>query len=103
MADRTALKEPPLQQVWRDHLLAGALVAANVGYDEGALVFLAASGDVAHRRAVYTYRRPLVGDASFAAWTLEAVVAGLRTTTDARWVGELDTGYLDFDSIPEHV
>jgi hypothetical protein len=99
VAERDALKEPPLQQIWRDHLLAGALVAANVGFDEGAFVFLAPEGNTACWRAIASYRERLVTDDSLLAWTLEAVIRAARASTSARWVDELAARYVGFEAI----
>src|SRR5690606_9641065 len=76
-ADRSALRGKPLQQIWRDHLLAGALLAGGLGYDEGAFVFLHPEGNLACARAVARYREQLTRGDTFIAWTLEQVFAAL--------------------------
>lgn len=98
-ADRAALRSPPLQQIWRDHLLAGALAAAGVGYDEGAFVFLAPEANVACRRAVEKYRRLLTNDSTFACWTLEDVVRPFSHDRSATWCAELVDRYLAFERV----
>lgn len=97
VAEREALKAPPLQQIWRDHLLAGALVAANVGYDEGTFVFLAPEGNLACRRAVAKYREHLTTDATFATWTPEEVLRPFEDDRDTTWCAELFDRYLALD------
>lgn len=99
VAERDALKEQPLQQIWRDHLLAGALVAANVGFDEGRFVFLAPEGNSACWRAIASYRERLVSDDSLVAWTLEAVIRAVRAATSAPWVDELAARYVGLEAI----
>ncbi len=99
VADRAALKEAPLQQIWRDHLLAGSLVAANLGYDEGAFVFLAPEGNVACQRAVEGYRKHLTSDATFASWTLEEFVRPLERSNEATWIEDVVDRYLAFERV----
>jgi hypothetical protein len=49
--------------------------------------------------AVQAYRACLVDDETFAAWTLEDVVAAIRTAGAARWIDAFDERYLDFASL----
>jgi hypothetical protein len=95
VAARDDLQKSPLQQIWRDHLLAGALIAADVGYDEGAFVFLAPEDNLACRRAIERYRTHLTSDATFVSWTLEEVVRPLKRSS-APWVADLIDRYLAF-------
>lgn len=100
--DRAALRASPLQQIWRDHLLAGQLVRAGVGFDEGAFVFLAPEGNVTCRRAVEKYRKQLVGDSLFISWTLEELVSALHGAgADAQWVDDLELRYTFFWAVNE--
>jgi hypothetical protein len=98
---RDALKKPPLQQIWRDHLLVGALVDAREGFDEGAFVFLAPEANAACWRAVAKYRQQLTTHASFAAWTLERVVAAIETASSEPWTRELRERYVAFERVDE--
>lgn len=99
VAERETLREPPLQQIWRNHLLAGALVASGVGFDEGTFVFLAPADNAACRRAIASYRRHLVMHDSLLVWTLESVIKALRTATTAPWVDDLAARYLGFEAV----
>ena len=93
-----AVRRRPLEQIWRDHLLAGALRLVD-RYDDGFFVFLHPEGNPACAEAVAAYQDCLADTGTFAAWTLEQVVAGLRRHTDAPWVETLHQRYLDFDRI----
>jgi hypothetical protein len=93
--DRRALKDKPLQQIWRDHLLAGALLGGGLGYDEGAFVFLYPRDNTACARALAAYRAELTNDDTFLVWTLEDVVAALHAASDAPWIDALQERYLD--------
>jgi hypothetical protein len=89
------LRQKPLQQIWRDHLLVGSLVAdADAGYGEGRFVFLSPAENTRCRDAVVAYRACLVNETTFSAWTFEQVVAALRGATPAPWVDELAARYL---------
>lgn len=96
VAERDALRSRPYQQIWRDHLLAGALVAAGVGFDEGAFVFLAPRDNGACARAVSGYRSHLTDEATFLALSLEDVHAALAPEGDATWHDAFFARYLDF-------
>jgi len=94
-ADRSALKKSPLQQIWRDHLLAGAVLAGGLGYDEGAFVFLYPRDNGACVRALAAYREQLTSDGTFGTWTLEDVVAAHRDA-GAPAAAALAARYLDW-------
>jgi hypothetical protein len=99
--DKTALqrlKACPLEQIWRDHLLAGALLA-NGEFDNGFFVFLAPEGNEYCREAVADYRQCLTAEDLFESWTLEDVVEALRTHATAAWVELFYDRYLDFSKV----
>jgi hypothetical protein len=94
------LKAKPLQQVWRDHLLAGSLlVDPDAGYDDGFFVFLHPSDNDRCVRAVAAYRACLTSDASFVPWTLEGLVEALRAEGSGQWVEVFARRYLAFGRI----
>ncbi len=97
-ADRAKLKAKPLQQIWRDHLLSGALVRGGLGYEEGAFVFLYPQDNAACVRALAAYRAQLEGDATFMTWTLEDVVAAERDA-GAPAAALLTERYLDWAAV----
>ena len=67
------LRRPPLEQIWRDHLLAGAMLASGV-WKSGFYVFLYPEGNAHCARAAATYFECLTGRESFDALTLERFV-----------------------------
>jgi hypothetical protein len=95
----TRLRERPLQQVWRDHLLAGSLLLdVGAGYDEGVFVFLYPSENVRCLAAVEAYAACLLpGCTSFVPWTLEAVVAAVHAARAGAWIGDFAGRYLGMD------
>ena len=72
------LQKKPLQQIWRDHLLAGSLLLADEGYDRGAFVFLYPSDNERCASALTDYQRHLTNADTFLVWTLESVIKAAR-------------------------
>ena len=94
---REKLRQKPLQQIWRDHLLAGSLLLDGPSsYDDGAFVFLYPAQNEACAGAIGRYASCLTTKESLIVWTLEDVVAALGAATDAAWVEAVDDRYLGF-------
>lgn len=96
---RAALADKPLEQMWRDHLLAGSLVLADVGFDEGTFAFVYPERNDRCADAVARYAETLSDDATFRPWTLESVVGAIAAECDAAWVGQVRGRYLDFERV----
>jgi len=97
--DRFAdLRKSRLQQVWRDHLLAGAMMVAD-RYETGTFVIVRPRGNIAWADAVADYRDCLTNEDTFGEWMLEDVVAALRRHTDAEWVEAFHDRYLAFEKV----
>jgi hypothetical protein len=94
------LKHKPLQQVWRDHLLAGSLLLdRDGGYADGFLAFLYPKDNERCSRAVESYRACLQSETSFVPWTLETVVEAIRAEGGGPWVDAFTRRYVAFESI----
>jgi hypothetical protein len=93
-----ALRENPLQQIWRDHILAGAMLEAD-GYADGFFAFLHPADNEYCREASQAYGYCLTEDSTFVGWTLEDVVETLAQLTDEPWVGMLRDRYLGFEKL----
>ena len=91
----------PLQQMWRDHLLVGAHAHVDA-FDNAAFVFLYPEVNTACAAAVKAYQAGLSDRRTFLAWTLDAFVACLMSLTDAQWVRQFHTRYLDFSRLPPY-
>ena len=96
--DREALKRAPLQQIWRDHLLAGATRLVD-GFDDGVFVVLYPRDNPHVSAALDRYRLQLTNEDSFSAWTMEEVDDVLRELSPAPWVDAFYGRYLDFSKI----
>jgi len=93
------LQLSPLEQIWRDHLLAGSLLNAGDGFKDGFFVFLAPKDNPHCKRAVGKYRECLTDERTFESWTLEDVVAVIKENTGDGWIHEVVDRYLGFGKI----
>ena len=94
---RKQLRQKPLQQIWRDHLLAGSLLLHRPsGYDDAAFVFLYPKKNTVCAEAIDRYAACLTSKESLIVLTLEEVVEALRSATDAAWVEAVADRYLGF-------
>lgn len=93
-----ALRSAPLQQLWRDHLLAGITRVVD-GYDEAAFVVLYPKDNTHVRDAISAYRTCLADTTTFAAWTLEDIARRLLDLSAADWIGRFIDRYLTFEKI----
>ncbi|MEQ8672845.1 MAG: hypothetical protein RLP44_19830 [Aggregatilineales bacterium] len=95
---RESLQRPPLQQIWRDHLLSGALRHIDQ-YEDGFFVFLYPQENTLCANAVQNYENCLSNSDTFEAWTFNDVVTNLRRFTQAKWVNVFYDRYMNFDKI----
>ena len=95
---RSLLKKQPLQQIWRDHLLAGSLLASKRFHD-GFFVFLYPEGNELCDRAIRDYEQCLSATSTFERWTLEQVTAAVTSNTQETWIRTFIDRYLGFDKI----
>lgn len=89
------LREAPLQQIWRDHLLAGAFLADGT-YTEGVFAFLYPAGNVRCRDGIGRYLDCLSITSSMRVWTLEEVVSVIMQQTPSSWIRMFQDRYLAF-------
>jgi len=89
------LKNPPLQQVWRDHLLA---ISTLRDYNNGFFVFLYPKDNKDCERVVTDYEQYLHSDSSkcrFVPETLEDYLKVLSDCSKADWIKDFSKRYLD--------
>ena len=92
------LQKQPLQQVWRDHLLAGSLLAA-ADFDDGFFVFLYPERNEFCARAVDDYNACFIEANTFEPWTLESVCASVQRNTRKEWIDVFLDRYLNFGKL----
>ena len=95
------LERQPLQQVWRDHMLAGIHKIVN-DFEEGFFVFLYPGGNNHCSRAVTRYREHLTNSDTFGAWTLESVANAIKESTSDGWIDSFVDRYLDFEKLSRY-
>lgn len=89
------LKQPPLSQIWRDHLLS---IATRQDYDIGFFVFLFPAKNTQCQEGVNSYGKFLANDREelngFYPRHLEEFIYTLTELVDAEWAMELKERYL---------
>ena len=97
-SDRKDLKTQPLQQIWRDHLLAGIHRMAD-GFEEGFFVFLYPEKSTHCSSAVADYKECLTNTDTFASWTIESVASAIKLSTNGSWIDRFIDRYLAFEKV----
>jgi len=89
------LRRQPLEQFWRNHLLAGSLIHDHAsGFREGSFVVLHPERNTVVQRAAELYRGCLRDQATFKTWTLESVLDAIVGAGGGPWVQPLRQRYL---------
>lgn len=97
-AKMAVLRDKPLQQIWRDHLLACSILQKDPMAD-GWFVFLSPKGNAACNQAVEKYQECLICRKTFEHWNLESVVAAIRQFSDDPWIHAFEDRYLNFAKV----
>jgi len=92
------LQEKPLEQIWRDHLLAGSILQAD-DFDDGFFVFLYPKGNNHCSQAIKDYRNCLTDSKTFEDWVMEDVVSSIQQFTQDKWIYLLYDRYLNFEKL----
>ena len=100
---QAALESPALEQIMRDHLLAGAMLEAD-DWDDGFFVFLSPRDNRFCQAALGEYRQLLGDSTTFDDWRLEEVVDIIEDRADGEaWIEAFRRRYLDFDRVDRAV
>jgi hypothetical protein len=98
-ADAPELRRNPLQQLWREHMLAYALVANGL-YDDGRFVLLAPRLNNDVQRAALGYRKQLTGrGVAFVNLTLEEAADAVGAAGARPYAHAFRERYLDFGPV----
>lgn len=92
------LADKPLQQIWRDHLLAASLLQAQ-DFAQGAFVVLHPGANTRCAAVLSDYRSCLCDCSTFHTWQIEDVVAALRPAGAPELSDALFDRYLDLSKI----
>ena len=89
-AARERLRRAPLEQLWRDHLLAGSLALdPGSGFAHATFAIVWPSENTVVGDAVEEYAACLIDRRGFSAWTLESVLAAFDSAGAGRWRDEV--------------
>jgi len=91
----TQLHDPPLGQIWRNHLLAGSLQIESQ-FQDSFLVVLYPSVNLVCRQAVQDYRDYLSEPRTFEAWHLEQFADAITGISTSAWIDSFRERYLNF-------
>ncbi len=100
--DYKKLKKQPLQQIWRDHLLALAMInykTNEFSFDHGTFVLLYPKDNWLCSKVAGYYRAMLTDSTSFQDWTIETVVNSIKQFTSDSWIEEFYDRYLDLEKL----
>jgi hypothetical protein len=100
-AEAQELRRNPLQQLWREHMLAHTLVDNGL-YDDGRFIVLAPKLNNDVQRAAIAYRKHLAASpsaVSFLNITLEEAADALRATGEVEYARAFVERYLDFGPV----
>jgi hypothetical protein len=92
-AGLAAVRCKPINQLWRDHILAGSMLLTDEWKHGTFIVLYPADNDHA-AAAVEKYRECLAHPSTFDAWTLERFIAALEAECSEGWTAELRARYL---------
>lgn len=92
------LQQKPLEQIWRDHLLAGSILNTD-DFQDGLFVFLCPKDNPHCQDAVKEYKKCLTDERTFESWTLEKVTNTIKNNTKEQWIDKLIDRYLNFSKI----
>ena len=94
-----SLKRRPLEQIWRDHLLLGAMLQPPTQWTTGLYVFLYPRDNAPCAQAAEAYRACLSIDETFAPMVLEHLLDAIERHTSADWVRRVRDRYLGWDRL----
>lgn len=93
--DRARLRKAPLEQFWRDHLLAGSLLLnRNSGFRSGTFAVVWPRENTIVGAAIEAYKSCLDDTATFRSWPLESVLDAVSAYVDLPWVRAVRERYL---------
>lgn len=98
---RDRLRGKPLQQIWRDHLLAESMLQANETWNSGLFVFLYPAQNRPCETALNDYQKCLAKRDTFAAWTLETLADRIDAQGAGPWIEAFRERYLRFNKLPD--
>jgi len=95
------LQEKPIQQIWRDHLLAFSLFVTNKDYYIGDFIYLYPSGNINCSSGIEAYESTLKDfvETHFKPLTIEKLVDTIKIHCSDKWISAFEDRYLKFEKI----
>lgn len=95
------LKAKPIQQIWRDHLLALSLFITNNDYDIGDFIYLYPSNNTNCKSGIEQYQSTFKKNREcyFRPLTIETLVKTIKLFSSNQWIAEFEDRYLNFEKI----
>jgi hypothetical protein len=101
MSNINSLKEKPIQQIWRDHLLTLSLFITNNDYEIGDFIYLYPSENLNCISGIENYKSTFKNsnDNYFKPLTIEKLVETIRIHCSDKWIIDFENRYLRFEKI----
>lgn len=98
------LKEKPLQQIWRDHLLTLSLFISNHEYVRGDFLYVYPAQNTECTQAISKYQQTFLPhkESYFKPLTIEHIITVLKNLSNAQWIRAFEDRYLNFDKITKN-
>jgi hypothetical protein len=95
------LKEKPIQQIWRDHLLTLSLFVSNNDYLRGDFIYLFPSENKECVNGITKYEQFFLPNKEnyFKPLTIEKFIGVLKKKSPEKWINEFEDRYLNFKKI----
>lgn len=95
------LKEKPIQQIWRDHLLTLSLFITNKDYSIGDFIYLYPNDNNECKSGIQKYQETFNEnvDNYFIPLTIEKLTETIKINCDEKWINDFENRYLDFSKI----
>ncbi len=87
------LRTKPINQLWRDHMLAGSMILAD-RWKDGMFVVLYPAENTYAAAAIQRHEARLADSSTLGLWTLESFVSALERERAGGWADELRGRYL---------
>jgi len=95
------LKEKPIQQIWRDHLLVLSMFIKNKDYKTGDFIYLYPSENENCKSGIEHYSQTFANskESYFKPLTLEKLIGTIKSFCSNKWINEFENRYLKFEKI----
>lgn len=101
MSNINKLKEKPIQQIWRDHLLTLSMFVTNNDYEIGDFIYLYPSANVNCEQGIEKYQQTFNknGESHFLPLTIEKLTETIKEYCTDNWIYEFENRYLSFEKL----